>query len=1499
MPYELQPDGSFVWVDNQPDDSFINQLLPEAPDIIPRNTSILDSLDQEVHPLKEAKAEGFSSLAEKETVETAGDTSDEISLNWWREDNKYKDWLTEQGYDTENLPDWKGSKQYKDYISHKAQQASEFSGEIPEAIGSILKPVSEFLDKNPTIKGIVKPVGSIFKALGNLLDLPGNIIRGISTAVTGGEPEKIVDNIWQAFTHGVTAGTEGQYFSFMDGSLNSMVKDMKQGMTEEEYKEYIGSDKYRQSKRLYQTGGLLLDLVFDPMWLVGAGQSKVLQSFKSLKRQKILLGRDFLTEFKVSGNLKDVVKASRLRKDARRIFNAKSEEFLNFTKKDPEILELLEISPEAIRGIGKTTNAATKQKLLSELMEGAVDTYSFKISKDPSAFDAFGYKVKFHKPTMGKVLPKKGDVLFNLSPSLEPIARILIGKFGGARPQIRRALNNINLKMQEFTRTDIEFQQALHKFPVATKETQKIIKQTTGLEISIEKAEEILLDFIENTQLRKTIEGSTDGLIFKDEFKLVTDEITGIEYHKRKIGGFDGRKTNVQIAPHKVIDSELGPIGIDNLDVNDLSMKSFLSEQIETWLLPEHKLKEMIMAPYRRNKKITEALLHDPTYNITTLAEEWHKVSRKLNQETKATRIQLGSFMENQKLATDQINDMLEIMGYAGGTKAMIGIDTFSDIGTKKLKHWAYEYVPHEVTDDLLEHIRKINPTEIKPKGLDSLLVDAGRHNWMPHNFLDENFMRKFWGNEKADNLVLRLRENKLSSKEAYDLWHDTLEKLRQQVKNMKSNHVQTAKEAFAFMNNLKNAKLINRQSVYTMNQYSRNGLIYRGYRGNYFKTGQEVFLNKVKSTKDMISIIEETMDVIPLGKAEGWLAKSAEFVSDATGKTSKVRHDPPPLYLGKYKWEQGDGVFSGYYLPEIYNETAGAMNRGLLKIFEPPPVTQLDKVLMTPPMKALKHFNQWWKRNVTLRNPAFHMRNYFSNRVVMQGEGRSIWKPLFKDRISKDAENIWQYQDLHERLTKAAFSDNKSMFNKITKKIDNLKNQVVDMGVYGEMKVPEAMELFMKKNIQSNGLSKDILGAAYEITGESKESFSKLSKNLDQFKKTHPKLIESFNDWNVIFGTKDKASKLGSHVASYFETALGRNELFLHLLKEGGMDMEQASRRVNKVMVDYNSLSKGEEILKTYLLPFYTWESRMIGVMLEKAMTQPTIYTKVIQAQENLNKMLEVDARMMPLFESQTEGVPITFDLEKFFAGKPMKEIETKFVSAEGFLPQTVVNLFDTNGVKDLLDPIGASKNLVEGTFNYVAGKLSPLIKTVGETGANYSFFYKNKIERYPGQASKFMGIKMPRKVQNVLRSTLGSLKQLDDYMKVWIKNDYTGKPYYSGYQILFKGLVGLKPYDHDELRQVTFTIGKLRDKYRAATRDMVNKVGNPTAQKNHAVQSLALRYTIKQLEFYKEFMEEHKFMDEQQEEARQEKLNAKKNKEQEKQNKSLLKLFDKNRRY
>jgi len=168
----------------------------------------------------------------------------------------------------------------------------------------------------------------------------------------------------------------------------------------------------------------------------------------------------------------------------------------------------------------------------------------------------------------------------------------------------------------------------------------------------------------------------------------------------------------------------------------------------------------------------------------------------------------------------------------------------------------------------------------------------------------------------------------------------------------------------------------------------------------------------------------------------------------------------------------------------------------------------------------------------------------------------------------------------------------------------------------------------------------------------------------------------------------------------------------FLGLLRDG-VAPDVAALEVKKRLFDFADLTDVEKQTLRRVFPFYSWLRHNIPYQIGAMLHKPAILSKIGWARSAASGgQGPAGDVMLPGFLAQ--GLP------SYFGGDDRKP---EFLRLKGLLPQA-----------DIL----ALSNPLQETMN----ALSPVIKTPLEISANYDFFQRQPLERYPGERSKRLGV-------------------------------------------------------------------------------------------------------------------------------------------------------------
>ncbi|MCK5017636.1 MAG: hypothetical protein KAS32_11275, partial [Candidatus Peribacteraceae bacterium] len=403
---------------------------------------------------------------------------------------------------------------------------------------------------------------------------------------------------------------------------------------------------------------------------------------------------------------------------------------------------------------------------------------------------------------------------------------------------------------------------------------------------------------------------------------------------------------------------------------------------------------------------------------------------------------------------------------------------------------------------------------------------------------------------------------------------------------------------------------------------------------------------------------------------------------------------------------------------------------------------------------------------------------------------------------------------------------------------------------------MPETVNILLDNMVMGNGIHHEMMDKARYSTGLSTATKDRLL--IKEYDTVMKKIWGS--NWNPI-GTDDYMSKAGQWASGKIEEGMARIPHFLHQTR-AGVGMSEAGRRVNHMFVDYGRLSKGERAIRTYLIPFYTWQSKMVGVMLGVTAMNPVYMSTLTKIQNNAYKMLDLNKRLDSTFEQETEGIPALTTIEdigKFISGKDMDEIDVKFLASERFMPQTVVNLVNIRTPLDLLNPI----KYAEGLSAKLLTDVSPIVKyPLLELPLGVRLRGLMPFSKHLGDKKDIMGLPVSGELKHILFSLTSTFRIVDDFSKTWRTNSYTGNKLPMT-DFLIKNMLGFKAYDKHESIQVYNYIKELQSAYEGHVRSGKYKKDSLSSQQYHFGQALQMRYGLDALKWLEKYILEHQDAD------------------------------------
>jgi hypothetical protein len=1337
--------------------------------------------------------------------------------SWWRKEKGYREWLGSQNLDPDKLDSFTGNKLFTEYIKFKAENPEgfmKFSSDVMGAVGGVIQGVSDTLSKIPGIKTVAKPVGSILQFIGNLADLPRNVLAGAFTALSTNNPDEILPNMWEAlkFSVGEVVGNEGtgkdvgRYFSWMDGQLMNLVEKTKQGMSDKEYKDYIDSDSFRQTKRLWQTGGMLLDLVVDPSWFIGAGEAKALKAMKELNLGKSfvsdLLGR--ITEIKKGGMATAVEKSASFEivSDMMNKFTTKSEKLVDFIKADKGFLKTLGMDTFDFQksGLVETVNELTGK--FNDLAAGDLKRfeYSMRLKIPYVNRQLGGMKIGPAMPGMANLAEK---VIGKMSGQPNPILSI-----AGRSPE--RAATKINL-FSDYNRAIYEGGNDFGK---------------------------VLDDLAKNSD----VEIRTAALELKKNPDLYNDMLSAV------------LESNTTSAPFAFIDVPGAEQATKRslFAVNEPLFKEILTHPAIEKLRSD--MDSVFKNTYEKVRKSTEKNLQlarmfgmtDELGHSIGLTE--NELQELFIQGYKKTPKEKLSFGEAVGKFRDEAKDMARLGDEAGKPYEKIA-------GEIENEYTKYYY--HELTDEAIKYItdlKRKSGVADDPIKIGQMMPDPTRKVYIATDLYNTTLQDIVFGPNKAMEFRKLLEETpnaailKMNTglRELLVNEPEKFKQLTQWSNILDSKGVPIKMNDLSTVSNVgKDIRpLIAQGSVSLLNEYSRKGLLFDGFQGTFYKGGFEPIYAKVLRDQKIIERLESVNMVLTEGQKGGWLKK-------LKNESDLINYDKTWKY-------QPEGIFKGFIVKDYLEKPLDAAVRGMLGIAE-----HLDDTspwIVKRGKELLNSFASWWKVNVFIKNPGAQPRNFMANRVMMNGIGISPGNIFSKE--AHEGRKVWKYYRAAEKYQESIFSG---------KNTAQMKARMIQLGAEKvsyegtKISIMEATEKLMQQNVIGSGFINSMMDKLHATDDATEyEKFRKLATESNK------SFVRKWNPLLYFFGKNDEYAKTFKNFGGLVENAYGRLETFFTLTGKQGMSASEAAIKVNETLIDYGRIGRTEDAIRRYMIPFYTWQSRMIPIMLQKAIEQPAFFTKITQLKNNAYSILELDKNFAPRGEEVMEGIPSVSlnptNVGKFFKGKPMNEIKTQYFSGEGWLPQAVINLFEPSKLKNLIAPdrieewapLETLTNIGKGAMEYVVGGASPMLKLPVESLTGYSFQFKRMLQAYPDQTTEFLGMHMAPKRVNILRSVFGTLREVDDVISIWDKNAITGQPKYTAYDILWKNLIGYRPYNRNEIREVSGALGELKQIYQSNLSDSRKMVYDPPQAQKHAKNALMAYHGIKALEWYKDFLTE-----------------------------------------
>jgi hypothetical protein len=169
---------------------------------------------------------------------------------------------------------------------------------------------------------------------------------------------------------------------------------------------------------------------------------------------------------------------------------------------------------------------------------------------------------------------------------------------------------------------------------------------------------------------------------------------------------------------------------------------------------------------------------------------------------------------------------------------------------------------------------------------------------------------------------------------------------------------------------------------------------------------------------------------------------------------------------------------------------------------------------------------------------------------------------------------------------------------------------------------------------------------------------------------------------------------------------------------RKKGLDPEAAAARAAKFHFDYRELSEFERRIMRRIMPFYTFTARNVPLQMQSLITRPGKFAQYQKLRENFAETFGIN---LPEFEG---NLP---EYEQRAAGLPIKWKGQEFTLSLG---PSGLPLTDLNEIPTSLDPSKAGDEWLSKAMSMV----TPAIKAPVELWSNFSFFFRDQIERDTG---------------------------------------------------------------------------------------------------------------------------------------------------------------------
>lgn len=262
---------------------------------------------------------------------------------------------------------------------------------------------------------------------------------------------------------------------------------------------------------------------------------------------------------------------------------------------------------------------------------------------------------------------------------------------------------------------------------------------------------------------------------------------------------------------------------------------------------------------------------------------------------------------------------------------------------------------------------------------------------------------------------------------------------------------------------------------------------------------------------------------------------------------------------------------------------------------------------------------------------------------------------------------------------------------------------------VLGDMTDKQLWDLALKKRVLRGGAFMGELGATM----------------------TQRSSLSTFIKSSTIDVANNKALQFGFRWGTHFEDH-ARLAQFMWRLRRGEK-ADDAARGVNKFLFDYKyGLTDLErKVFRDRLMPFWAWTRFNLPLQLEMLVTQPrkfVVGTKIKRAWEDQFGGPQPNEIFLADWMKRQFKIRWRYSKDK-------KEYE--FFILDSWWPATDVG------------KIMGSERIRDELVNLT----TPFLKAPAEMWFNYSLFKKRKIEAFPGQKKKLLGVSLPARTEELLR--------------------------------------------------------------------------------------------------------------------------------------------------